>query len=87
MAETGVNTCPTCSGSGYVNGVICTSCYGAGTLPLQGVSAHLEARFFDIVSTQAKQTNKLNRIQKGINALLEVNKLEIKIDDEISVDG
>ena len=57
MAETGVGACPTCTATGWVEGTLCTTCYGAGSIPLRGMAAHLAALAAEIDTIKSKVTH------------------------------
>ena len=70
------NTCLDCSGSGYSNQGICTSCYGGGSLPVVGhlvLFKQLMANLDVIIAEQASQredlTAALTRIWNKVKGL------------------
>jgi DnaJ-class molecular chaperone len=49
------NTCSTCSGSGFINGEVCSVCFGAGAVPAAGMPKLLIETLNRIVAEQAAQ--------------------------------
>ena len=56
------NTCVTCSGSGFINGEPCGTCFGAGVVPAAGTMKFLIETLNGIVSTQKTQQEYLEKI-------------------------
>jgi hypothetical protein len=50
-------TCPTCSVPEWVEGTLCPTCYGAGALPLRGISAHVAQLAEEISTIKSKVTH------------------------------
>jgi len=48
--ETVITTCPECNGTGYTNGEFCTTCFGGGTVPMKGNTAHFAKKLYDLIS-------------------------------------
>ena len=45
------STCPTCDSTGYVDGELCTICFGGGTTDLRGTAYHTLKYLYDLTET------------------------------------
>ena len=64
-----IQVCSACGGGGIVGNKICETCWGAGALPLRGISAHVAKVMEKINDT----LNKCNDIKEKCDEIM--NKL------------
>ncbi len=62
------NTCPTCNGTGVDNGVVCKTCYGERTLPIENL---LAMAFKDTIEKIDDVMDRCNDIMNKCNDILE----------------
>lgn len=62
MAEDTIYTCTTCNGQMYVDGKICSECFGSGSLPLVGnvgILKIMSDKLNDVIAEQSAQRTDL----------------------------
>ncbi len=59
------STCPVCGGDGYIDGKLCRTCMGGGSIPIVGINGYFKEVFEDL-------TDKVNDITDKVNDILEV---------------
>ncbi len=78
MAMNTPNTCPTCGGTGVVDGAVCGTCYGERTLPVENFPAMV---FKDTVEKINNIKNKLDALDTKMDTLdTHLDVIEAKID-------